>query len=450
VKKKLLISIVCLVTVLSFVIVGCAPKAKVKPVEPIVMGYVGQLASPGVMPSIEAQKVAVKEINEAGGILGRPIKYLVEDSKRETSLAIAAATRLILEDKVLVLFVEGSGEINIAVQPKAAELYQMRPFIAISNGAVEDLVTERVLDDYEKYKFWFNDYRPSPNIYGTYEGIAHVWKLLGFKKIAWLCEDLEYTKTWRFGDPKHPEIPPLEKFWKERFGIDVVYKKWTLSRQGMYLPIFEEIAKTNPDLIFYSSSWYTDIDVFTKQWAESACKDIPIQPIAGLAMTPDYFWRVTGGKGLGVLSIILDTIEHPFTPQWVPFIKKAKEHGIPAQAPVHVAYADIYAVKAAIEKVGNTEDVEAIIHALEEVEVPYSMGRWKVQMERVKPYFHAKIITEPTDLYKFIEGGTVEFVGQYQAGGKVALLTSWAGPWAFSHPENYKTPAELRKMAAGK
>ena len=49
--------------------------------EPIVFGYVGNVASPGTKPCMDIQKMAVEEINAAGGILGRPVKYVVMDGK---------------------------------------------------------------------------------------------------------------------------------------------------------------------------------------------------------------------------------------------------------------------------------------------------------------------------------------------------------------------------------
>ncbi|MGD0021583.1 MAG: ABC transporter substrate-binding protein, partial [Smithellaceae bacterium] len=67
--------------------------------EPIVIGYVGNVASPGTKPCMDIQKMAVDEINAAGGILGRPVKYVVQDGKGDTSLSVEAARKLIIEDK---------------------------------------------------------------------------------------------------------------------------------------------------------------------------------------------------------------------------------------------------------------------------------------------------------------------------------------------------------------
>ena len=84
--------------------------------EPIVIGYVGMVASPGTRPCMDIQAMAVREINEAGGILGRPVVYKVMDNKGDTSLSIEAARKLIIEDKASFVSVEGRTEICLAVQ----------------------------------------------------------------------------------------------------------------------------------------------------------------------------------------------------------------------------------------------------------------------------------------------------------------------------------------------
>ncbi|MBW2560104.1 MAG: hypothetical protein JRE40_04520, partial [Deltaproteobacteria bacterium] len=49
--------------------------------EPIVIGYAGMVLSPGTRPCMAIQKLAVQEINAAGGVLGRPLKYVIADNK---------------------------------------------------------------------------------------------------------------------------------------------------------------------------------------------------------------------------------------------------------------------------------------------------------------------------------------------------------------------------------
>src|SRR5450759_4697966 len=84
--------------------------------EPIVIGYVGNVASPGTRPCMDVQKMAVEEINAAGGINGRPIKYVVMDNKGDTSLSVEAFRKLVIENNAKLIFVEGRSEICLALQ----------------------------------------------------------------------------------------------------------------------------------------------------------------------------------------------------------------------------------------------------------------------------------------------------------------------------------------------
>jgi len=58
----------------SFSITFAAPAGK-----PIVIGHIGNVSSPGTKPCMDIQRYAVEEINKAGGILSRPVEYVVID-----------------------------------------------------------------------------------------------------------------------------------------------------------------------------------------------------------------------------------------------------------------------------------------------------------------------------------------------------------------------------------
>ena len=62
---------IVVLAVFSLLGLGFFPTAFAAPAgKPIVIGYVGNVASPGTKPCMDIQKYAVEEINKAGGILG--------------------------------------------------------------------------------------------------------------------------------------------------------------------------------------------------------------------------------------------------------------------------------------------------------------------------------------------------------------------------------------------
>ena len=71
--------------------------------KPILIGYPAILSGGGALngrPVMVGGQLAEKEINEKGGILGRPFKLLVRDCKETPDEATRVARELILKEKV--------------------------------------------------------------------------------------------------------------------------------------------------------------------------------------------------------------------------------------------------------------------------------------------------------------------------------------------------------------
>ncbi|HNQ18535.1 MAG TPA: ABC transporter substrate-binding protein [Smithellaceae bacterium] len=420
--------------------------------EPIVIGYVGQVASPGTKPCMDIQQMAVDEINAAGGILGRPVKYIVQDGKGDTSLSVEAARKLIIEDKATFVSVEGRSEICLAVQENSGNLFKEYPHILVFNGPMGSELTARIIDEAPKYDFCFRDWDPEPAHYAQTKYIMEkTWKKdLGVKKIAILWEDLAWTTEWRKGID-YINLPTWEKL-AESVGLKVVYSKAVKPRGTMYMPILQEIANKKADLIFFVSSWFTDTDAFAKQWADSAAKDIYVSLYGGVAQTR-AFWSMTGGKALGIFSSFTD-LDVPVTSKTLPLMEKAIKRNIPMQIHVHIAYADIYHFKAAIEAAGGTNDIKKLIKAMEEVETEYSLGKVKYETQKVKPFYHSRVRVNPKDPWKTIPGYYYQLLIQFQEGGKIVYLNESCpenekAMAKFINPKAVKTPAQLRKIQAG-
>ena len=197
-KGKLVLSIGILVTVFSL-LVSCAPVAQTGPDRgPVIIGYIGTQSSPGVKPCVDLAKMAIDEINAAGGILGRPAKLVLEDTKGETSLAVAAVQRMVLSQRPVMYMVEGRSEIAMAVKEAAAPMFKEYPAICVVNGAADWEVTDKIASQYEKYKFFFRDYEFAQYPW-FYNYNLEMFSKMGVKKIAVLYEDLYWTRVYREG-----------------------------------------------------------------------------------------------------------------------------------------------------------------------------------------------------------------------------------------------------------
>src|SRR5262245_38942779 len=69
----------------------------------VVMDLTGPLAFLGVA-NANVAKMVIDEINAKGGLLGRRVELIVEDSATTDSVAEARATKLVEQDKVDVIF----------------------------------------------------------------------------------------------------------------------------------------------------------------------------------------------------------------------------------------------------------------------------------------------------------------------------------------------------------
>ncbi|HET57516.1 MAG TPA: hypothetical protein ENN35_03630 [Deltaproteobacteria bacterium] len=420
--------------------------------EPIVFGYVGYTLSPGTRPCMEIQRVAVEEINQAGGILGRPVRYVTADNKGQTTLTIEGARHLLRSEGVIFLSVEGRSEIALAAQENSAVMFKDYPHLLILNGTGGLELTDRVVDDYERYRFTFRDWEPlEPSHYAQQRYIwEKAWPRMvpDGKRVAILWEDLNWNLPWRTNGIPSMDLPPWPDFMEE-LGLEVVFNQNVAPRGTMYLPVLQQIARAKADHIFFVSSWFTDTESFVKQWADSAARNTLVHLYAGVSQT-DMFWNMTGGRALGVVSNYM-SIDVPITEKTVPFYELAKKHGIPTQLNVHLAYADIYFFKAVIEKAGGIDDIDTLIQSMYTTETTYSLGKMVYETQRIKPFFHCRKRVDPTDPSRKSYPGVFYMPWiQYQHDGKVQYLHGSTAEhedfWTrYGMPEDLIMPEDLRK-----
>lgn len=92
-------------------------------VEPIPIGFITPLTgSPALEGAFIAQGVdlAVAEINAAGGVLGRPVKVIVEDGRADPQESTSAAEKLIVRDRVVALVGAWASSATLAVMNTVA------------------------------------------------------------------------------------------------------------------------------------------------------------------------------------------------------------------------------------------------------------------------------------------------------------------------------------------
>jgi branched-chain amino acid transport system substrate-binding protein len=337
--------------------------------EPIKIGFIGALSTPYGTSNKAALDISIDEMNKAGGILGQPVELITEDWKQQVPLAVAAYKKLVMKDKCLLVFTEGT-EGSMACAQVASRLYPAYPHLLFSfwsSGLNMDIIAK----EYDKYKFLFLVY---PSVSDTYNPVLKIIDFfkntIGTKKLALLIEDIGWTEVYQKGKPG--VFPPLKEY-VEKNGIKVVYYSTTDIKEKMFLPIFEKVAASGADTIWVFSG-YTDTVTVVKQWAQSPAKDIDLVFQSG-ACSYAAFWKMTGGSALGITAM-LPEIGIPFSKKSLPFLEKLKATGAGMMASTFSAYDGPWILKGAAEKVGSVNDVDKLIKAIEKGEFQYGFWVW--------------------------------------------------------------------------
>jgi branched-chain amino acid transport system substrate-binding protein len=104
-------------------LVSLAPLAQ-DTVQPLKIGFVADQSGVGFLFSVSqiaGLEIALEEINDAGGILGRPVEVIIRDAQLKADVGATLARQMILEDGVELLLGPTSSSVALAVSAVAKE-----------------------------------------------------------------------------------------------------------------------------------------------------------------------------------------------------------------------------------------------------------------------------------------------------------------------------------------
>ena len=182
---------------------GCSPDTT----GPIKIGFMGNMSAPFSLSAKGAATMAVDEINKAGGISGRQVKLIVEDTKGEIPKAVEIYKKLVMNDRVLAVFIGEKVEMGVAGMEIGAELFPEYPHILFCTIGSGDDIWHRVRDNYKKYRFGFQTYYAISTNYLKIlapDNIDCFKNQIKIKKVAIIYEDMEWTKPLRRAFPTFP------------------------------------------------------------------------------------------------------------------------------------------------------------------------------------------------------------------------------------------------------
>jgi branched-chain amino acid transport system substrate-binding protein len=293
-----------------------------------------------------AIKIALLEVNAKGLPGGRKLDVIVTDDQSKPALAVTLAKRYITEDKVKFLYGVVSSSAALAVTEVSKEYKTI--FIGTDHAA-----TDLTANAFQRYYF-----RVSNNTFQSMAaGALYLQEANLGKKIAYIGPDYAYGRD---------QIAEL-KYSLSKLGVqyEMVGEFWPKLYEADYTSYITAIIRAKPDVLV-AGFWGGDTVAFIKQ-----------AKAYGLFDKMKYF-HPDGGGNYEVFStlgpecpegLIMSARHHnnwPESKENADFVQKFKKATgrFPSYA-AEGAYAGILIIAEAIRKVGNADDTEALIKALE-------------------------------------------------------------------------------------
>jgi branched-chain amino acid transport system substrate-binding protein len=216
---------------------------------PIALGLVGPFSQPRGVSMRLAAELAVREINRAGGVHGRPLTLVIEDDSGLPDVAVTAARRLYANRQVVAVI----GHLTSAATLAAAPIYNggSRPVVAISPSASAPEVSSA-----GPYIFRVC---PTDVVHGT-RLAAFARQRLAARTAAILYHTDEYGRGIRgtfaaefrrlggrivADDPYVPDLPSFEPYLRrlqQRGGADVLLIAGTAASAQRILPTLDSVG----------------------------------------------------------------------------------------------------------------------------------------------------------------------------------------------------------------
>ena len=314
--------------------------------------------------AMDGVKMAIDELNEQGGALGRKFEMIAADEGEAANegpkVGIAAVNKLTSEDHVDVLIGGYDSGVTLGELPHIARAKTI--FLGI--GSASPAIQQKVGDDYEHYKYMFrvNPINSAKQANALLDFIRGKLKgELGYKKISILGENAKWVQ----------DMVPAIKKGAEAAGLDVPGAEFFDVQTADFSPIFSKVKDSGSQYLLVILS-HAASDVFVKQWYDARVP-VPIGGIDVKSMDADFFNRV-GGKSIAEVSANF-VLRAPLTPKTVAWWDKFSN--LYKRAPVYTAsgaYEAVYIYADAVKRAGSTE-TDAVIKELEKTDFIGPRGR---------------------------------------------------------------------------
>lgn len=354
-SRSTLARVLCLAIVLPALALGGAALAQTGPIK---IGVIGPFKLTPGRDIQEASTLAVEEINAAGGVLGRKIELVFAETEANPEKGKTAVERLLFVDKVDAIIGEHRSEVALAVQPIIAENKK----IFLSTGTASPLLSDNVLKDYGKYKYYFRTFLNSNQM------AEHMIKQLGEMMTAYKKDKVAViaeTAVW---------VEPIVDSLKSTLGSKLVAVERVSSNAKDLSVELSRVQSANAQIIFSILSADAGLP-FARQWAD---RQIPALVTGYTVMAQsDRFWEQTEGRAQAFMTW-KHGVRAPISPKTIPYWDRyTKKYGhVPGAYTNFATYDGVYILADAIKRAGNLNS-DALVKALEATDHVGVSGRIK-------------------------------------------------------------------------
>ena len=356
--------------------------------DPIKVGWVGPLSPPGGYAEgalmKQAAEIAAEEINAKGGVLGRPIQLIAQDTRGKPEDGTAAAERLISQDKVVAITGEFHSSVFLA-EMDVAHKYGT-PIIAVDVWALS--ITAKGYPEV---------FRVAPNQaliaskYGEWIAAA------GFKNVAFLFEKTDGGQSAR-----DVLLPVLDKLGVkyEAVGADPTATEFTAQ--------IERFKARQPAFDFFMTAYslagaYPLVSQsHTLGFAPSA--RVGMGNSGGPAVDPT-FWKNVGEAGKYLVTEIVGLPKNAWNDKTKAFVAAFSKKYNQSPSPQAIENYDAMLVLADAITRAKSTDGKAIIAALEKTDIVLGRGRYTFSTSRQPDWAYHQFMNAPVALVQYDKVG---------------------------------------------
>jgi len=338
---------------LTVVLAPLAASAQSKPIRIGEINSYSGVATVFTFPYKEGLALAAKEINDAGGVLGRPLEFVHRDDKLKPDEAVKAARELVLQEKVDFLAGCITSAVGLAISAYAKEA-------KVLYFATHCQTSRLTWDDGHRYVA-----HTTNNVNQYVRAITRKAALLPYKKWAHISPDYEYGHDmWKEFSTYLKKLKPEVEF---------VQQQWPKLSDTDLSPFITALLQSGAQGLF-SALWGSQEINFVKQARPFGLFD-KLHLVSPAVGTPDELDPLAKEAPVGALTTSFAWYDegmqkrHPKLNDWnKKYMAWAKARGMKDPQPKLGAswgYASAYIIAEAIKRAKST-DPDKVIGVLSE------------------------------------------------------------------------------------